>query len=126
LQGVRLGGLRSAGRREALSAAASLAHELRQSADRQVTLSAGEPASAAAAARVDVACDQVDRLSHALSRLPHRSRIEADMVGAAGVLGEGLTRRLAPAALAETLVRCALRAALDLVRGRDEDRSLGR
>jgi hypothetical protein len=48
------------------------------------------------------------------------------MVRAAGVLGERLTRRLAPAAVAETLVRRALRAALNLVRGRDEDRSLGR
>jgi hypothetical protein len=68
----------------------------------------------------------VERVSHALSRLPHHSRLEADMVRAAGVLGERLTRRLAPAALAGTLVWRALRAALDLARGRDDDLSLGR
>jgi hypothetical protein len=48
------------------------------------------------------------------------------MVRAAGILGERLTARLAPAALAGKLVRRALRAALELARGRDGDRSLGR
>jgi hypothetical protein len=42
------------------------------------------------------------------------------------VLGEQLTARLAPATMAGKLVRLALRGALALARGRDDDGSLGR
>jgi hypothetical protein len=126
LRGVGLGALRSAARREAVSAAGELGRELRQAAARQARLGEGEPAAAAAAVQAKTAKERVRRLSRSLGQLPPRRRLEADMVRAAGVLGERLTRRLAPAALAGTLVRRALRAALELARGPDDDRSPGR
>jgi Relaxase/Mobilisation nuclease domain len=126
LRGVGLGGLRSAARREAIAGAGEIGRELRAAAARQARLGEGEPAAAAAAARAKTAKGKVRRLSRSLGQLPPWRRLEADMVRAAGVLGEQLTARLAPATMAGKLVRRALRAALELARGRDDDRSLGR
>jgi hypothetical protein len=125
LRGVEFGGLRSATRREALAATGRLAGELRAAAGREARLVESAPVAAAAAARRETAAAQLHRLATALGRLPHRFDLEKEMVRAVGVLGERLTMRLAPAALARTLLGRALRVARDLVRGMD-DRSLGR
>jgi hypothetical protein len=126
LRGVGLGGLHNAARRKALAGAAALGRELREVAARQAQLAAAAPAVAAAAVEARSARERVYRLSDELGRLPPARRLEADMVRAAGVLGARLTSRLVPAATAEKLLRRAVRATLDLLRGRDDDRSLGR
>jgi Relaxase/Mobilisation nuclease domain len=126
LRGVGVGILRSAARREAQAGAAELGQEFRTSAARQARLAEGAPAAAEAARWVKMAREQVHRLSAAISRLPSRYRLEADMVRAAGVLGKRLTSRLAPPAVADKLIWRAIRAARELLRGRDDDRSLGR
>jgi hypothetical protein len=125
LRGVEFGGLRSAARHEALAATGWLAGELRAAAGRDARLVESAPVAAAAAARRETAAAQLHRLAAALGRLPHRFDLEKEMVRAVGVLGERLTVRLAPAALARTLLGRALRAARELVRGMDH-RSLGR
>lgn len=126
LRGVGLGGLRSAARREAMAGAVEIGRELRAAAARQARLGEGELAAAAAAVRAKTAKGKVRRLSRSLGQMPPWRRLEADMVRAAGVLGEQLTARLAPATMAGKLVRRALRTALELARGRDDNRSLGR
>ncbi|HVT18818.1 MAG TPA: relaxase/mobilization nuclease domain-containing protein, partial [Thermoanaerobaculia bacterium] len=126
LRGVSIGGWHSAARRDSLAAAAYLGQELEAAAVRQQRFAAGEPAAAAAKTRKDKAGQKVGRLMRALGQLSNGLHLENDMVRAAAVLGARLTLRLAPAALAEKLVQGALRAALDLARGRDDDRSLGR
>ncbi len=125
LRGVGVGGWQSAARRTARNAAGHLAAELRAMADRLEQAAAGEPARAAAAARVEASRDQVKRLARALGRLPHREQLERDLVRAAEVLGGRLTALLAPARLAGMIAGRVARAAAALARGRD-DRSLGR
>jgi hypothetical protein len=126
LRGVSIGGWRSTARLEALAAAAGLGQELQAAAARQQRFAAGGPAAAAAKTRKEKARQKIGRLMRALGQLSNGLHLENDMVRAAAVLGARLTLRLAPAALAEKLVQGALRAALDLARGRDDDRSLGR
>jgi hypothetical protein len=126
LRGVSIGGWRSAARRDALAAAAGLGQELQAAAVRQERFAAGEPAATAAKTRKEKARQKLGRLVRALGQLTDGLHLENDMIRAAAVLGARLTLRLAPAALAEKLVRGALRAALDLARERDDDHlSLG-
>jgi hypothetical protein len=126
LRGLGVGGLRSPERRSALAAAGRLSAELRAVAARGERLAAaGDPMAAPAARQLEQAGAQLRRLARAFGRLPDRQQLEKEMVGAAVILGERLTARLAPAALAKVILGRAARVVRDLVRGRD-DQFLGR
>jgi len=122
LRGVGLGNVQSAGRRDALAATGHLAGELRKVAGCQERLAAQRLAVAAAVSHGAAAKDQAERVAAALRRLPPSRSFEADMLRAVEVLGE----RLAPQAMAARLIGRAIRAARDLLLGRDDGLSLGR
>ena len=126
LHGLGLGGLHSAGRKDALDATARVAGELRRAAGWHRQLAATGPATAAAVSRAAAASSQVERIAAALGRLPAARSLEAEMLGAIKVLGERLTARLAPPLVAAKLIRQALRAARELLLGRDDGMPLGR
>jgi Relaxase/Mobilisation nuclease domain len=126
LRGLGLGNLHSGGRKDALAATAGIAGELRRAAGWQRQLAATGPATAAAVSRAAAASGQRERIAAALGRLPAARSLEADMLRAVKVLGERLTARLAPPVVAAKLIRQALRAARDLLLGRDDGMSLGR
>jgi Relaxase/Mobilisation nuclease domain len=126
LRGMGLGSLHSAGRRGALVATAHLAGELRRAAGWQERLAAERPAAAAAISRGAAAKGQVERVSAALRQLPPSRSLEAEMVRAVEVLGKRLTARLAPQAVAARLIGHVIRAARELLLGRDDEMSLGR
>ena len=126
LRGLGVGSLHSAGRKRALAAAARVAGELQRALGWQLQLAATGPATAAAVSRAAAASGRGERITAALRRLPAAGSLEADMLRAVKVLGEPLTARLAPPVVAAKLIHQALRAARELLRGRDHGPSLGR
>jgi hypothetical protein len=126
LRGLGVGSLQSAGRKHALAAAARVAGELQRALGWKLQLAATGPATAAAVSKAAAASGRGERITAALRRLPAAGSLEADMLRAVKVLGEPLTARLAPPVVAAKLIHQALRAARELLRGRDHGPSLGR